>query len=325
MKPFKIILLSVAACWLLPAASALAVGTLAGTPISNQASVSFVVDSTTINQNSNEVVIEVAEVLDVTVQWQDTSNILVEAGETGTVATFLVTNTGNGSEAFSLTVDNNLGGDQFDPTLSAIYLDANGNGQYDAGVDTLYTAGSNDPVLAADGDLSVFVINDVPAGVTDGDLGDSQLSAAATTGTTPGTPGTVFAGAGDGGVNAVIGATGGAGADQATLQVSSVNVAPVKSATVVDPYGGSEPMPGATITYSIAVTASGSALAESVTVTDSVPQYTTYVAGSLQLDGVGLTDAADGDAGAVSGGNISVQLGDLQDITRTVTFQVTID
>ena len=325
MNPLRILLLAAVACWLLPAASALAVGTLAGTPISNQANVSFVVDETTINQPSNEVVIEVAEVLDVTVQWQDTPNILVEVGETGTLASFLVTNTGNGDEAFSLAVANNLGGDQFDPTLAAIYLDANDNDQYDEGVDTLYTAGSNDPELAADASLSVFVVNDVPGDASDGELGDSQLSAAATTGTTPGTPGTMFPGAGDDGVNAVLGATGGAGADQATLQVSSVNVDPVKSATIIDPYGGSEPMPGATITYSIAVTASGSALAESVTVTDSVPQYTSYVDDSLQLDGVDLTDAADGDAGEIVEGNISVQLGDLQDITRTVTFQVTID
>lgn len=317
------VLLAALALCLLSALPALATGTPAGTSISNQATVSFVVDATTINQNSNEVTVQVAEVLDATLLWQDSSNILAEADEAGKVATFLLTNTGNGTEAFALTVDNSLGGDQFNPDLSAIYLDANDNNQYDAGVDTLYTPGDNDPELAADTGISVFVINDVPAGVSDSDLGFSSLAAAATTGT--GDPGTVFAGAGDGGINAVVGASGGDAADQATLQISSVAVDVVKSATVVDPFGGSEPMPTATITYSIAVTATGSGTAESVTVTDSVPQFTSYVDGSLQLDGIGLTDGADGDAGQVTGGDISVQLGNLQDNTRTVTFQVTID
>ncbi|MFO7982452.1 MAG: hypothetical protein R6V08_03280, partial [Desulfuromonadales bacterium] len=68
-----------------------------------------------------------------------------------------------------------------------------------------------------------------------------------------------------------------------------------------------------------------SGTAEGVTVTDTVPDFTTYVDGTLQLDGGTLTEEADGDAGQISGRDISVSLGDLQDITRTVTFQVTID
>jgi uncharacterized repeat protein (TIGR01451 family) len=315
--------MAAAALLLLPALPALAVGTPAGTNITNQANVSFVVDTTTINKASNEVTVQVAEVLDATLQWQDSSNILAKGGDTGKVATFLLTNTGNGSEAFTLTVDNTVGGDQFNPTLAAVYLDANGNGQYDAGTDTLYTAGANDPVLAADGSINVFVLNDMPAGVNDSDLGNSNLSAAANTGT--GAAGTAFPGAGDGGINAVIGATGAVAADEAIYQISSVDVTVVKSATVDDPYGGNEPMPTATITYSIAVTASGSGTAQSVAVTDTVPDNTTYVNGTLQLDGTVLTEAADGDAGQITGRDIAVQLGDLQDTVRTVTFQVTID
>ncbi|MFA5516570.1 MAG: hypothetical protein WDA20_09815 [Desulfuromonadales bacterium] len=308
---------------LMPALPAMAAGTAAGTNITNQASVSFVVDTATIQQNSNAVTLQVAEVLNLTLQWQDSSNILAKSEETDKVATFLLTNTGNGSEAFTLTVDNGVAGDQFDPTLAGVYLDSNGNGLYDAGTDTLYTAGGNDPVLAADGSIRLFILNDIPAGLVDGNLGQSRLSAAANTGT--GAPGTAFPGAGDGGINAVVGSSGGAAADEATLQIAAVDVAVVKSALVADPYGGSEPMPTAFITYSVAVTVTGSGTAQSVTVTDPIPANTTFVAGTLKLDGGALTDAVDGDAGEVVGGIVTVRLGDLQDTAKTVAFQVTID
>jgi uncharacterized repeat protein (TIGR01451 family) len=323
MKRLLLPLIVASTLWLLPALPALAAGTAAGTNITNKASVSFVVDTTTVNQESNEVTLQVAEVLDLTLAWQDSGNILAKAEETGKVATFLLTNTGNGSEAFTLTVDNGLGADQFDPTLVGTYLDANGNGQYDAGIDTLYSAGVNDPVLAADASLSLFVVNDIPAGVNDSDLGKTGLSAAANTGT--GVPGTAFPGAGDGGINAVVGATGAGADDEATFQISAVDVSVVKSQAITDPYGGSQPMPAAVITYSIPVTASGSGTAKSVTVTDPIPANTTYIAGSLKIDGGSLTDAADGDVGEVAGGNVTIRLGDLQDTAKTVAFQVTID
>lgn len=323
MRRILLLLIVASALWLLPALPALAVGTAAGTNITNKASVSFVVDTTTVNQESNEVTVQVAEVLDATVQWQDSGNILVKAGDTGKVATFLLTNTGNGSEAFTLTVDNGLGGDQFDPTLAGLYLDTNDNGQYDAGTDALYNPGVNDPALIADGSLHLFVVDDIPGTVNDGDLGKSRLAAAAKTGT--GAPGTAYPGAGDGGINAVVGSTGAAAAADATLQISAVEVAVIKSAVVADPFGGSEPVPTAVITYSIAVSASGSGTAKNVVVTDTMPANTTYLNASLGLNGTPLSDAAGDDAGEVVGGNITVRLGDMQNAAGTVTFRVTID
>ena len=56
------------------------------------------------------------------------------------------------------------------------------------------------------------------------------------------------------------------------------------------------------------------------------PADTTYVAGSLKLDGATLTDAADADAGRSGTSGISVDLGTVSGgSSRTVTFQVTID
>ena len=53
-------------------------------------------------------------------------------------------------------------GDQFDPTNARIYIDANGSGIYEPGVDPLYQTGVNDPLLAADAARLVFVLADIP-------------------------------------------------------------------------------------------------------------------------------------------------------------------
>src|SRR5262245_66343700 len=120
---------------------------------------------------------------------------------------YRVTNTGNGPETFRLQMTSVIAGDEFDPTPAApsIYFDIDGSGDLSSG-DVPYTAGSNDPVLNADAFVSVLVVNDIPAGVADGNRGFSRLTADARTGT--GAPGTTYAGQGVGGTDAVVGPTG---------------------------------------------------------------------------------------------------------------------
>jgi uncharacterized repeat protein (TIGR01451 family) len=72
--------------------------------------------------------------------------------------------------------------------------------------------------------------------------------------------------------------------------------------SVTDAGGNSQASVGETLTYRIAATNTGNTDATSVIITDAIPADTTYVPGSLKLDGVALTDAADGDAGEVVGG-----------------------
>ncbi len=316
------LILLAALALLLPAQSALARGTPAGTTITNQAKVVYTIEATEIELDSNSVAIVVGELIDVELAWQDATNILVKPGETDRILTFLLTNTGNGTERFLLSVDSEIGGDQFDPVNPRIYLDVDGDGEFDPAVDLPYNP-ADPPTLAAGAALIVFVLNDIPSGVDDGDRGISALAAESATGT--GAPGTAFPGQGDGGVNAVVGASGGASAAQGIYQVSRVELTAIKSATVADPFGGSEPLPGATITYTIVVEVTGTAPANDVRVSDDIPEHTTYQEGTLRLDGAPLTDAADGDAGEVLGSVVTVRLGDLQDVTRTVTFQVVID
>jgi uncharacterized repeat protein (TIGR01451 family) len=323
-----------AALWLL-AGDAAAVGTPAGTSISNVATVTADLGGTPISVDSNTDLLVTDELLELDVTLLTVGNVVTPTPATGRVLTYRVTNTGNGVETVTLTALSALGGDDFDPTLEDIYLDTNTNGIYDSGVDTLYAAGTNDPVLdandpAAD-DVVVFVLNAIPGGLADGELGNSQLSAAANTGT--GAPGDVFPNGGDGGaIDAIVGTTGADDSAQGVYEVTDVTLAIVKSSAVADLFGGSSATPGATITYTLVVTVTGSGSADDVVVSDAIPANTTYVAGSMTLNTVAQTDlddppTDDADFNVTTAGAITIALGTLPGggPAQTVTFAVTID
>lgn len=300
-------------------------GTPAGSIVRNTATATYDSPSggeTTVT--SNEVALTVDEILGATVVSGDPGDVPVTPGSTAQILRYTLTNVGNGSEAFSLLARSNAGGDDFDPSLAEIVLDSNGNGVYDAGVDTLYVAGSNDPVLAPDAAQTIFVRSTIPAGVTDGQRARVDLVATAATGS--GAPGTVLPGLGQGGGNAIVGTTGGTAEDDGWYRVSQASIAFVKSATVLDPFGQTSAMPGAFITYTLAVTVSGSGSIANLRLADSIPAGTSYRAGTLTLDGGPLTDAADADAGTYTGSGISVSLGNVAaGASHNVTFQVRID
>jgi uncharacterized repeat protein (TIGR01451 family) len=307
------------------ASPAAAAGTPAGTNITNVATATYELpngDQASID--SNPVTLKVDELLDVSVAWGDPADVATSPGLAGQRLKFTITNGGNGVESFALATIANGGGDDFDPAAASIVLDTNGNGAYDAGVDTVYASGSNDPQLDPDQSITVFVLSTIPASAGDGHRGRIDLTAAAKTGS--GVPGASFAGLGQGGGNAVVGATGADGEDDGYYRVARASVAFVKSATVADAFGGNAAAPGSTITYTLAATVSGSGSLANLKISDPVPGGTTYKAGSLTLEGGPLTDAADADSGQFTGTAIEVGLGTVAaGSTRTITFQVKID
>ena len=125
---------------------------------------------------------------------------------------------------------------------------------------------------------------------------------------------------------------GTSGADDAVsgeYVVSDIQLAVVKSATVLDPFGGSDPVPGAEITYRIEITPSGSQTATNVVFSDAIPGNTIYSPESITLNGAAMTDEVDTDAAAFTSTPsplISVNLGDLSDTSgvQAVEFTVTI-
>ena len=127
------------------ATPAFAEGTRAGSLINNTATATFDNGGTPTTVNSNTVTLKVDEVLDVAVAARDGGDATVAAGSTGNVRSFTLTNTGNGAEAFVLSAVGQVGGNQFDPAITGIAVDLNGNGVYDAGTDQLVADGGSTP------------------------------------------------------------------------------------------------------------------------------------------------------------------------------------
>ncbi len=315
-------LLALLAAFALPM-QAEAAGTRAGSTISNTASASYDAGGGPATIDSNRVDLLVDELLDVTVDSSNPADVPTTPGATGQLLTFSVTNNGNGVEAFGLTTIANAGGDDYDPAVTQIYLD-NGDGVFDAVADTLYTPGANDPSLDPDQSIAVFVLATTPGTVIDGNRGIVSLVAAAKTGT--GAPGDSFAGQGEGGGDAVVGSTGADGTDAGAFAVSAATVTLVKSAVVTNSLGTADPIPGATITYTIVATVAGSGSVNGLAITDNIPADTSYAPGSITLGGTALSDAADADAGDYNGTRVNVALGTVAGgQSRTVTFRTTID
>lgn len=299
-----------------------AAGVTAGTLIQNTATATFTSGASSGTVQSNTVSVKVDELLDVAVAGLTVAP--VPTGASSAVLSYSVTNTGNGSEAFKILVDPAVAGNQFNATIQTIAIDTNGNSTYDPGVDQVLANGTATPAIAADGSLRLFAVVNLPAGATDGQNSQIRLTAEAVTGI--GTPGTTFAGQGAGGGDAVVGASGASASGLDAIVASLAGVALTKSAVVADPFGGTQPVPGAVITYSLVATVSGSGQADGLHVTDAIPAGTTYQAGSLKLQGAVLTDASDADQGVASASGIDVNLGTVAGgNTRTVSFNVKIN
>lgn len=295
----------------------------AGTLVTNTADVQYTVAATPFNQTASANFL-VQQLINVTVTWQNTSDVSVTPSATDQTLSFKVTNTGNGLDSFKLAdVLVTPSGTSFTPSGCLIYFDTANTGVY-AASDVLYTPGSNDPSLAQNASVGMLIVCSVPASVADLSLGEMQLTATSKTAT--GTYGTVGAGAGVSGVDAVVGTTGGAGNATGIYEAHQFALAYVKSQSVSAPGGGSQPVPGATITYTLTVTPSGSATANNVVVTDPVPANTTFVAGSLTLNGSTVTPAV-GDYNVTAPGVVTVKLGSVAGTAsaQVINFQVQIN
>ncbi len=306
-----------------PMGSAHAEGVSAGTLIENTATATYDDGDGPKTIDSNTVVVRVDELIDVTVTSLDSGPIGTDPGEE--VLTFEVTNQGNGPEAYELTANPTVPGNDFDTVIVNIAVDTNGNGTYDPGVDEILPDPETTRELAADEAITVFVIVTVPDDAADGQVSDVELIAEAVTGT--GEPGTVFPGQGVDGADAIIGTTGADDSAIGSLIVGITTVDLTKSVSVVDPFGGDSAVPGSVATFTIVADVRGSGSVDDLVVTDAIPEGTTYAPGSLTLDTSSLTDASGDDAGDASDTDgVSVDLGTVAGgTTHSITFDVTID
>ncbi|WP_456476304.1 DUF7925 domain-containing protein [Oceanithermus sp.] len=249
----------------------LAVGTPAGTEIRNQASASYI-DSAGQPQTttSNEVITVVQPVygFSITPDGTEASPGQTKSGLAGAPVYFnyIVTNTGNTTDTIALTAADGTS-DNFDFTSTAIYLDANCNGQVDSGEATVSSV-----TLAADASACLVVEAVIPSGQGDGDYGNLNIE-----GTSQG--------------------------DTTKTDTNNWARAVVTSAAVISATKSADPSgsvaPGGIITYTISGSNTGGSAAGAITVTvDGVDKTGILVSDPIPA-GTTFYDSASG--GSVSG------------------------
>ncbi len=259
LKSKNFVILGVIACLMMLSlfmvSSLYAAGTPAGTQIKNQASATY----TDVNNNiqvstSNEVITIVTQVCGITITPNGAAANAPGQDQTAAAGTtvyfpYLLTNPGNGNDTYTLgTAVDNTGG--LSPTNVEVCLDANGNGQVDVGETCAATPTTG--TVAADETIHLIVRYTVPVGAAAGQFASVNLTGAS-----------VFNGA--------------------CTDNDNWNRTTVANEAVITTYKSATPsnvLPGATITYTVSGSNTGS-------VALLPRQFTT-----LDLDGDGAVDPA---------------------------------
>ncbi|MEM7779866.1 MAG: hypothetical protein AAF697_05685 [Pseudomonadota bacterium] len=338
---------------------ALAVGTTAGTDITNNVTVDFEVGGVAQTSITDSDTFTVDRRIDVNVNFTGTSPESVTPGEDQAVLAFDVTNLSNAVIDLDLTTVLTAGTVANIDNIE-IYLDADGDGVLDAGELAAGPITFLDEVAADDGagteTVAVLVVADISVDAVNDDTFDIVLVADAHESGGVGALGaeiTATAGANTAGVDTVLAdGNGGTGedadndgdfSDQGQFEVAGAELSVVKSSRIVsDPVNGvTDPkaIPGAVIEYCIVVSnAAGAADATSVVVNDDLPADVTFTPSDFGIfvDGDGActggTDEEGGDASFTAGGGaggLDLITGTLSDIpastTRSLYFRVTIN
>jgi hypothetical protein len=213
-----------------------ALGTQAGTVISNQATVDFTdANGNPLQELSNIVQTTVSQVASVLVDPDNSST-----ATPGDVVYYAhtVTNTGNGPDTINMTASSSEGWGL------VFYLDVDGDGLYNGAVDTLLadSDGDSDPdtgVLADDASVDILIEITIPVAAAEPSVDTTTVT----------------------GTSALDGLATETATDTTTISAPTLGV--VKS---VNPTG--DQPPGTTLTYTVVVTNNGSAQANAVVVTD---------------------------------------------------------
>jgi uncharacterized repeat protein (TIGR01451 family) len=238
-----------------------AIGTAAGTNITNQATVNYQdASANNYSANSNTVTTTVNAVYAVAV---NAPVDMSSAPNTRVYYAYTVTNNSNTSDTFALSAASGAGGNTWNITLYAD--DGAGGGVANDGI---HQAGETNVTnstgaLAADATYYFFAAVDIPAGTASGQADDTVLS---------------VVGSGDPGAG-----------DDTSDTVTTTCIGPVlgvtkqvRNVSTAGAFGNNANAdPGHTLEYQLAVTNSGSASATSVVLTDAINANTTFVAGSI--------------------------------------------
>ena len=268
--------------------TALAAGS-AGTSLTNQAGISYDTPGGGATTLSNPISLAVAGASGIGVTPDD----LLPSGSVpptaGIIRRFLVTNLGNQDDSFrvtSLTIS-------APAVLGGVFFDVNGDSVLDASDPPVTIGTTASPMLPPGSSLGVLVSFSA-AGVSSG----AQIVL------------------GLGAETLLTGSANGVASDSGTIrdQVSggvlfsdpaNAGQPPLKTVNGASRVNAAR---GTEVTFETAFANSGTAAAANTLFTDALPAGLIYVAGSLQLDGSPLSDAADSDAGEFASGTVTVRL-----------------
>ena len=334
----------------LAASPASAAGTASGTTITNTVSLDYKVGGVDQTQVSASDSFTVDRKVNLTVAEVGSTTTSVSPGQLAAVTAFTVTNSSNAPLDLALAATQLGGGsgahggtDNFDASNVRVYVDTNANGAFNSGTDTLVSYLDQ---VAADSSRTVFVVVDIPLSRATGDVAGVRLTASAAEASAAGSQGaavTETSGANTSGVDTVLAdsnANGNVARDGAHFAEDDYTIlaaaltASKSSRVISDPFNGTtdpKMIPGAVVQYCVAVAnAAGSATATNVSISDTLPSATAYLASfGIKVNGTvtGSTCNSDGSAG----GNFAdgIVSGTLSDIaageTRTLVFQVTVN
>ncbi len=296
----------ITAVLLLLSQSAFAIGTVEDTDILNRATVGYdvggvgqeVIESDDAASGGNNVpgvgnggdtIFEVDRKIDFTLVESGNGNTIIVPDQIDAVTTFLLTNSGNDHQDFTFTASN-LAGDDFDmneiTSTLRIFVDGNGNGVYDAGVDTATFVDELPPDGATTATIFIVADADDPTPL-DTDEADVQLVATAHDGN-DGTTGALGGPAADhsGDVDlplvvqnvfAELGLVSFDNAEEAidTYQVQSAALNITKTSAVIsDPFSVApnwKAIPGAVVEYTVTiVNTSLTTAADNVSLSDTI-------------------------------------------------------
>ncbi|MFC3097746.1 hypothetical protein [Alteraurantiacibacter palmitatis] len=328
---------------LLLASPALAAGTQAGSTITNNVTVQYQVGGIAQTQATASNTVTVDRKVDLVVARTDASATIVTPGATAQAVSFTVTNTSNATLDFQLSASQRadgesvdiFGNDSFDTTGGFTYYLDDGDGVFDAG-DTLITHLN---ALAPDSPVVVHVVAaNVPSGLANASVAGIILTATAKennngtglgtdlTQATTNTAGmdTIFADA----AGFVDGARTASFSAIDAFQVFGATLSATKSSRIVaGDFGTGAFIPGATIEYCIAVSnAAGSATAENIVLSDTLPSEVTYVDAFGVLVGGPDCNTPGTGVGSESAGVVTGTVASLPaDTTQTLIFRATIN
>jgi uncharacterized repeat protein (TIGR01451 family) len=314
-----------------------ATGTTSGTVVNNTATVDYSVGGVAQAQlTSPTATFTVDSRVDFTVTEVGGTATQTYPGVSNVVATFRVSNTGNSTQGYVLSVVNQTTAtpqglsaqdDDLDVNNLRVFVD-DGSGVYDA-ADTAVNIGS----LANDANRLVFVLADIPGGLATARYANVRLTARAAVVNT--TTLVTESASNTAGVDTVI-ADAARDNSESALDTYDVGVSLTLTKTVAlisDPLNGTtspKAIPGAVMEYTIVVTnASTTQTANPATVTDDIPTGTTFVPGSIVVNTTTDTTNSQFQNGpparvVANAGPVPVRVGTTNG-TSTVRFRVTIN